>query len=135
MQIKTLDARDAGEVDTALHSLRRSAPDALIVSAEPLFMANKGQIARAVRALKLPAVFPWREYHNEGVLMSYGPNLTTTGRQMASYVDKILRGAKPADVPIEQASKYELIIDLRVARAMGLDVPQSLLARADEVIR
>ena len=135
MQIVTLDARDASEVDTALRSLRRGAPDALIVSAEPLFMASKAQIARRVRTLKLPAVFPWREYHDEGVLMSYGPNLTATGRQMAGYVDKILRGAKPADLPIEQASTYELIIDLRIARAMGLKVPQSLLARADEVMR
>jgi len=135
MQIKTLDARDAGEVNAALKSLRRNPPDAVIVSAEPLFLASKAQIAQAVRAAKLPAVFPWAEYHDEGVLMSYGPNLTETGRQMAGYVDKILRGAKPADLPIEQASTYELIIDLRIARAMGLHVPQSLLARANEVNR
>jgi putative ABC transport system substrate-binding protein len=135
VQLEPFDARDTRELDKALRAIQRSRPDAILVAGDLLFLSNHAKVARAVRETKLPAMFPWREYHDEGVLMSYGPNLTETGRQMAGYVDKILNGAKPADLPIEQASKYELIIDLRVAHAMGLSVPQSLLARADEVIR
>src|SRR5258708_2622443 len=93
LQIKTLDARDAGEVSTALHSLRHSAADAMIVSAEPLFVASRMQIARAVREFKLPAVFPWREFHDEGGLISSGPNLAAIGRQPRAYLAPILHRA------------------------------------------
>ena len=80
-------------------------------------------------------MYPWREYHEDGALMSYGPDLKDAMRHAAGYVDKILKGAEPADLPIEQVSRYELIIDLREAHAMGIEVPQDLLLRADEVIR
>ena len=98
-------------------------------------MANKATIARAVAKARLPAIFPWKNYHDDGVLMSYGPSLNEIGRHVAVYVDKILRGAKPAELPIEQMSRYRLVIDLRVAHAQGIDVPRALLLRADEVIR
>jgi putative ABC transport system substrate-binding protein len=88
-----------------------------------------------VARTKLPGIFPWRDYHDAGVLMSYGANIKEMGRQAAAYVDKILKGAKPADLPIAQSSKYDLVINLRVARQLGLKVPQELLLRADEVIR
>jgi len=135
MQIITLDARNAGELNAALRDLRRSTADAFIVSSDVLFLSNKAKIAEAVAKAKLPAIFPVRDYHDAGVLMSYGASTEEMGRQAATYVDRILKGAKPGDLPVEQLSKYELVIDLRVARAMGLEVPQELLLRADEVIR
>jgi putative ABC transport system substrate-binding protein len=106
-----------------------------MVSSDVLFLANRAKVAAAVSRARLPGVFPWRDYHDVGVLMSYGSSTRQMGRQAAVYVDKILKGAKPADLPIEQSSKYELVIDLRAARELGLKVPQELLFRADEVIR
>ena len=135
IHIIALDASNADELDAALRAIQRSAGDAFMVSSNVFFLANRAKIAEAVAKAKLPAIFPQRDYHDAGVLMSYGANLKEAGRQMAGYVDRILRGAKPGELPIEQMSKYELVIDLRVARAMGLKVPQDLLLRADEVIR
>ena len=135
IHLTVLDARNAEELNVALQSIQRSKPDAFILSSDVLFLANKAKIAQAVAKARLPAIFPWRDYHDAGVLMSYGASPSEMGRHAAAYVDKILRGAKPADLPVEQLSEYELVIDLRVARAMGLKVPQDLLLRADEVIR
>jgi putative ABC transport system substrate-binding protein len=135
IHIITLNARNADELNAALRGVQRSAGDAFTVSPDFLFLVNKERIAAAVAKAKLPAIFPVRDYHDAGVLMSYGPGAREMGRQAATYVHKILKGAKPADLPIEQISKYELVIDLRVARELGLDVPQDLLLRADEVIR
>jgi len=100
-----------------------------------VFVTALDRIANAVRSARLPAVFPWKEFHRHGVLMSYGPSMNEVGRAAAKYVDKILKGAHPSELPIEQISKYYLVIDLRVARQTGIDVPQNLLFRADEVIR
>ena len=135
VHVIALDANNADELDTALQRVQRSVGDAFTVSSNVFFLANRARIAEAVGKAKLPAIFPQRDYHDAGVLMSYGANLNETGRQMAGYVDRILKGAKPGELPIEQMSKYELVIDLRVARAMGFKVPQDLLLRADEVIR
>ena len=135
VQLVTLDARNAVELDAALRALQRHAADAVLVTGDILFRVNRSKVTQAVRKARLPATFPFREYHEDGALMSYGPNLREVGRKMAVYVDKILKGAKPADLPIEQMSKYELIIDLRVARELNLNVPQDLLLRADEVMK
>lgn len=135
VQIVTLDARNAGELDAALRAIPRSAADGILVAADLFFLANKSKIALAVRKAKLPAMFPLKEYHEDGALMSYGANYKDAMLRAARYVDKILKGAKPSELPIEQVSKYELIIDLRVAHELGIEVPQALLARADEVIR
>jgi len=135
LRIVTLDARNADGLDAALRGIQRDAADAFIVSSDVLFLGNREKIATAVAKAKLPAIFPWPDYHDAGVLMSYGANLREAGRQMAGYVDRILKGAKPGELPIEQMSKYELVIDLRVARATGLKVPQELLLSADAVIR
>ena len=135
IHIIALDANNADELDTALQRVQRSVGDAFTVSSNVFFLSNKAKISEAVSKAKLPAIFPQRDYHDAGVLMSYGANLKETGPQMAGYVDRILKGAKPGELPIEQMSKYELVIDLRVARAMGLKVPQDVLLRADEVIR
>jgi putative tryptophan/tyrosine transport system substrate-binding protein len=130
-----LDSRNAAELDHTLHALQRNSVDAVLVTADLLFQLNKSKIARAVRQGKLPGMFPYREYLDDGMLASYGPDLKELASRMAVYVDKILKGAKPADLPIEQLSKYELIINLRVARELGIKVPQELLYRADEVMR
>jgi putative ABC transport system substrate-binding protein len=135
VQLVTLDARNEAELDAALRAIAKHSGDGFVATVDALFRANKSKVARAVRKARLPAMFPSREYHDDGVLMSYGANTKEVGRKMAVYVDKILRGAKPADLPVEEMSTYELIIDLRVARELGLEVPQALLARADEVIR
>jgi putative ABC transport system substrate-binding protein len=129
------DARNAAELDTILHALPRSGADAVLVAGDGFIYLNKAKIAAAMLKAKLPAMFPSKEYQDDGVLMSYGASLKVAAHKMAGYVDKILKGAKPADLPIEQISNYELVIDLRAARALGLNVPQELLLRADEVIR
>ena len=135
MRIVAVDARNAAELDAALRRLQHRASDGFMVSSDLLFLANRAKVAAAVARARLPSMVPWRDYHDVGVLMSYGASTKEMGRQAAGYVDKILKGAKPADLPIEQSSKYDLVIDLRVARELGLKVPQELLFRADEVIR
>jgi putative ABC transport system substrate-binding protein len=135
IQVVAVDARNAKELDAALLGLQHRASDGFMVSSDVLFLANRAKVAAAVTRARLPGVFPWRDYHDVGVLMSYGSSTREIGRQAAVYVDKILKGARPADLPVEQSSKYDLVIDLRIARELGLKVPQELLFRANEVIK
>lgn len=135
IHVDTLSARNANELDAVLRTIEHSVSDALIVGSDVLFEVNKDKIGEVARKAKLPTLVPTKDYRGEGVLISYGSNLREMGRRAAVYVDKILRGAKPGDLPIEQGVKFELVIDLRVARELGLKVPQDLLLRADEVIR
>ena len=135
IEVVAVDARNAAELDTALRGLQHRAPDGFMVSSDVLFLANSSKVAAAVARARLPGIFPWRDYHDAGILMSYGSSTREMGRQLATYVDKILKGASPADLPIAQSSKYDLVIDLRVARALGLKVPQELLLLAEEVLR
>ena len=135
VELLELDAHDGAEMEAALHALARSTLDGLLVLGDNLFLANRGKIARAVRTAKLPAMTPVREFMGEGILASYGPSMKEAGRMTAVYVYKILTGSKPGDLPIEEISKLDFIIDLRVARELGIKVPQDLLYRADEVIR
>jgi putative ABC transport system substrate-binding protein len=135
VQLVKLDARDESELRKVLHALERGAADAAIVSNDLLYRSTAPKVAEVLRKARLPAIFTNRQYLEEGGLMSYGPDLRDIGRKLAVYVDKILKGAKPAELPIEQLSKYELVIDLRVARELKLNVPQDVLLRADEVIR
>lgn len=135
VQLIVLDSRNVAELDKALNTLRKRSVDALLVTADFLFELEKSTIARAVRSAKLPTMSPYKEYLEDGVLSSYGPDLKELANRMAVYADKILKGAKPSDLPIEQISKYELVIDLRTARALRIKVPQELVYRADQVIR
>jgi putative ABC transport system substrate-binding protein len=135
VELVTLDARNTDELDSALRAMRGSGAQAILVTGEQLFLVNKSKIAHAISGAKLPAMVPAREYQDTGILMSYGPNLKEAMRRAAVYVDKILKGSNPGDLPIEQVSTYELVIDLSAARALRLKVPQSLLLSADEVIR
>ena len=126
--------RESKDLDAAFVGIKQVRSDGLVVLSDALLMSHQGQIVDFTIHEKLPAVFPFREFTELGGLMSYGPNLANMFRMGANYVDKILKGAKPADLPIEQPTKFELVINLKTAKALGLEVPPSLLARADEVI-
>jgi putative ABC transport system substrate-binding protein len=135
IKLEVYNARNAQEVRSALHAIPWKSIDGVLIGGDGVFLAQGAEIAQAVHKARLPAVFPWREFHKYGVLMSYSPDLEEVMRRGAYYVDKILKGAKPSDLPVEQISKVGLIIDVRVAREQGIKVPQELLYRADEVIR
>ena len=111
-----------------------SRTDALYVPADPLVNSNRIRINTLALGARLPTMFGIREYVEAGGLISYGPNIPDLFRRAAEYVDKILRGAKPADLPVEQPTKFDLVINLTTAKALGLTVPPTVLARADEVI-
>jgi putative ABC transport system substrate-binding protein len=135
VKLTTLEASTAAQLEVRLGAISRRTADGLLVSNDQLFIANRAQLAQAVRKAKVPAVFPFREYHENGVLMSYGPSVAEGTRKAAVYVAKILAGAQPGDLPIEEISSVELVIDLRVAREMQIKIPQELLYRANEVIK
>ncbi len=135
IRLQTLDARNTSELDAVLRSLDKRPPEAILVSGDLLYLSNKGKVAAAVRKTRVPAIFTSDDYHEHGALMSYGPGMREPARLAAGYVDKILKGAKPSELPIQQISRFELIIDLRLARELGIDVPRELLARADRVIK
>jgi putative tryptophan/tyrosine transport system substrate-binding protein len=118
----------------ALSTMRQAQVEALQVASSPLVWRERARLAEIVLRYRLPAVFPNKENAEAGGLMSYGANLPELFRRAATYVDKIFKGAKPADLPVEQASKYELVINMKTAKALGLSVPHTLLASADEVI-
>ena len=122
------------ELDKALESVRRAQPDAMVVFPEGATMANRASLARFAIAQRLPAMFGWSEYADAGGLMSYGANQRDTYMRLAVFADKILKGAKPAELPIEQPTKFELVVNLKTARALGLAIPEALLVRADRVI-
>lgn len=135
LHVVTMEAHNAAELDGTLRALKRGVAGGMLVSPDSLFRANQARIAQATRKVGLPAIFPFSLNLEDGALISYGPSIREATRRMAAYVDRILKGAKPSELPIEQMSTYELIIDLRVARAMGIRVSEDLLLRADEVIR
>jgi putative ABC transport system substrate-binding protein len=110
-------------------------PDGLLVIQDSLIATHPERIAEFALQNRLPAVFPSRFYVARGGLIGYGPDLRHVGRRAAGYVDKILRGAKPADLPVEQPTKFALVINLKTAKALGLTIPPAVLARADEIIQ
>jgi putative tryptophan/tyrosine transport system substrate-binding protein len=133
LEVIALEIRQAEDIATAFEALKGRA-DALYVVTDPLIRTSRRHIATLALGARLPTMYGYRELVESGGLMSYGPHIPDSYARAADYVDKILRGAKPADLPVEQPTKFELIINLKTAQALGLDVPPSLLARADEVI-
>ena len=122
------------EIEPAFVNLIKGRAQGLIVLPHAVTNANRARIASLAAGHRLPGMYPDSEYVEAGGLMSYAPNYSDQHRRAAAFVDKILKGAKPADLPIEQPTKYEIAINLKTAKALGLTIPQSLLLRADEVI-
>jgi ABC-type uncharacterized transport system substrate-binding protein len=122
------------ELDKALEKVRRAQPDAMVVFPEGATMANRAALASFAMTQRLPSMFGWSEYAEAGGLMSYGASQRNAHARLAIYADKILKGAAPGDLPIEQPATFELVINLRTAKALGLTIPPSVLARADQVI-
>jgi putative tryptophan/tyrosine transport system substrate-binding protein len=130
LQIRVLNATDEGEIDAAFSALARERPDALLFSPDPFMNSRRDQIV----TLAKQALYEWPEFAQAGGLMSYGPSHTEPYHLIGGYTGRILKGAKPADLPVIQSTKFELAINLKTAKALGLEVPPMLLARADEVI-
>ena len=133
LEITTPEIRRAEDIASAFEALKGHT-EALYVAPDPLLLANRVRFNTLVLTARLPAIYNSREWVEAGGLMSYGPNFLDHFRRAAGYVDKILRGAKPGDIPVEQPSTFELVINLTTAKALGLTIPESFLLRADEVI-
>ena len=133
LEVAPVVIQRAEDIAPAFQGLKTRA-DALYVAVDQLIVANRTSILTSALGARLPTIFSTRDFVKGGALMSYGPSYTERFRRAADYVDKILRGAKPSDLPVEQPTKFELVINLTTAKALGLDVPPTLLARADEVI-
>jgi len=134
VQLQVLEARGPNELDGAFAAMARERAEALLVVSDVIFNNHRARLADLAARSRLPAAYGVRESVEAGGLMSYGTSFLDLYRRSAAYVDKILKGAKPADLPVEQPTKFELVINLKTARALGLTVPPALLARADEVI-
>ena len=134
VQLHILRAATEAEIDVAFAALPQLPANALVVGADPFFSTRRQKLAALAAGHAVPAIYEYREFVISGGLISYGPSLTAAYRQLGVYAGRILNGAKPADLPVEQPTKFELVINLKTAKALGLTVPQSLLERADEVI-
>ena len=134
LQIEVLNASTSREIDAAFATIVRERPDALFVGPGPFFTARRVQIALLAAIHRVPAIYPGRQYAEAGALMSYGASLADSCRQVGAYAGRILKGAKPGDLPVVQSSKFELVINHQTARSLGLTVPPTLLSVADDVI-
>jgi ABC-type uncharacterized transport system substrate-binding protein len=134
MEVSTINVRDAPEIERGIAAFARSANGGLILTSSALSVVHRDLIVTLAARHKLPAVYYRRQYVTGGGLISYGPDVAEQNRRAAGYVDRILKGEKPADLPVQAPTKYELLVNLKTAKALGLTVPTSLLARADEVI-
>src|SRR5262245_36918514 len=134
VEVSPVNVRDASEIERAIASFARSANGGLIVTGSALVAVHRHLIIALVARHKLPAVYPQRSFVADGGLISYGPDFLDQFRRAAGYVDRILKGEKPADLPVQAPTKYELVINLKTAKPLGLEVPPTLLAIADEVI-
>ena len=135
VKLRLLEARERQEIDAAFAAMARERAEALLVLGDPMFSAHLERIVDMAAKHRLPGIFFSREFAEAGGLLSYSPNLADRYRRLATYVAKILKGAKPGDLPIEQPTKFEFVINLKTAKALGLTIPPSLLLRADEVIQ
>ncbi len=134
VKLLLIEARDPKTLARAFEQARRKA-QAVLVMPDPVITAHRGQVTALAAKYRLPAMYTLRDFVDVGGLMAYGPDFAVAWRRAAEYVDKILKGAKPADLPIEQPTKFELVVNLKTAKALGITIPESILLRADEVIR
>ena len=135
MQLQLLEARGPNQFDGAFAAMAKERVGALLVLSDAMLSSHRTRLADLAVRSRLPSAYAVRESVEAGGLMSYGPSFLDLYRRSAAYVDKILRGAKPADLPVEQPTNFELVINLKTAKALGLTIPQSLLLRADQVIQ
>ncbi len=135
VRLQFLEARGPADFDRAFSEMTRARAGALTVLGTTMLFNERRRLVDLATKSRLPAVYPWREGVDAGGLMAYGPNIPDLFRRAATYVDKILKGAKPSDLPVEQPTKFELVINLKTAKALGLTIPPSLLGRADEVLQ
>jgi len=135
LTFQVLDVHALPELDGIFAQLSKKQGYGLIVAGTPLLFPHRSRIHELAIKYRLPVMYGWRVFVDAGGLMSYGASLSDLWRRAATYVDKILKGAKPADLPIEEPTKFELVINLKAAKALGLTIPQSVLVRADEVIQ
>jgi putative ABC transport system substrate-binding protein len=135
LELQSVEVSSAEDLDRAFSVVTNQRAQAIVLPANPVGFTNRRQIASFAQRNRLPSMYATKEYVEAGGLMSYGPSLPDLFRRAAIYVDKILKGAKPADLPVEQPTKFELVINLKTAKALGLTIPQSLLRRADQVIQ
>jgi len=135
IRVTVIEVREPGDFDAAFSAMATNQVDALIVLVSPMFNVQRKQIIDRAAAMGKPTIYEWKEFAESGGLMSYGADLLDIYRRAASYVDKLIKGARPADLPVEQPTKFNLAINLKTAKALGLTIPPSLLARADEVIQ
>jgi ABC-type uncharacterized transport system substrate-binding protein len=135
VRLQFVEARGPEDFDRAFSDMTRARAGALTVLPSAMFGNERRRLVDLAAKHRLPAVYPWRDFVDAGGLMAYGVNTADLYRRAATYVDKILKGAKPGDLPVEQPTRFELVINLKTAKALGLTIPQSVLGRADEVIR
>jgi ABC-type uncharacterized transport system substrate-binding protein len=133
LQLQVLKAGSESEIDTAFASVQPQA-DALVVAADPFLSSRREQLVALASRHAVPAIYAWREFAASGGLISYGSSLTSAFRLCGAYAGQVLKGAQPANLPVQQSTTFELVINLNTAKELGLTVPQSLLMRADEVI-
>jgi putative tryptophan/tyrosine transport system substrate-binding protein len=131
---QSVEVRSRNELEAAFAAMVRERANGVVVATDPIFVGPRTQVVLLAARTRLPAVYGLREFAEVGGLLSYGPSIAHQFRRAATYVDKILKGAHPGDLPVEQATKFELVINMKAAKALGLTIPRSLLARADQVI-
>ena len=130
-----LPVRAARDFDAAFDTITRERAEAILAFPDALIVSRQQAIAEFAAKRRIPTISGWAEFAEAGNLMTYGPNLGDSFRRLATYVDRILRGARPADLPVEQPARFELVVNLKTASALGLTLPQSILVRADRVIQ
>ena len=135
LQLHYLDVRRDQDIETAFKAASKESSHAVLLLNSPVASAQRTRIAAVAAKSRLPTIYPWSEFVEDGGLVSYGVSITDLFRRAATYVDKILKGAKPADLPVEQPMKFELVINLKAAKQIGLTIPPNVLARADRVIK